>query len=95
MQRNYLRGLLICLIPCLAAGVFAFQPDKYKLGIDLAGVTILVYEINLERTKQLNDARKKADDPAAKQQAASTEGMSASFHIQPVTSRQSGISISL
>ena len=78
MQRNYLRGLLICLIPCLAAGVFAFQPSKYKLGIDLAGGTILVYEINLERTKQLNDARKKADDPAAKQsqQAASLEGLS-------------------
>ena len=75
MQRNYLRGLLICLIPCLAASLFAFQPDKYKLGIDLAGGTILVYEINLERTKQLNDARKKADGPATGEQA-STEGLS-------------------
>ena len=69
MQRNYLRGLLVCLIPCLAAGVFAVQTDKYKLGIDLAGGTILVYEINLERTKQLNDARKgSADEAAARQQ---------------------------
>ena len=47
MQRNFLRGLLICLIPCLLAGVFAVRLDKYRLGIDLAGGTILVYEINL------------------------------------------------
>ena len=73
MQRNYLRGLLICLIPCLVAAVFAVRLDKYKLGIDLAGGTILVYEINLERTKQLNDAKKSGDDPANKQQA---EGLS-------------------
>ena len=52
MQRNFLRGLLICLIPCLLAAVFAVRPDKYKLGIDLAGGTILVYEINLERSYQ-------------------------------------------
>jgi SecD/SecF fusion protein len=30
---------------------------KFKLGIDLAGGTILVYEINTERTRQLNAAR--------------------------------------
>ncbi len=56
MQRNYLRGLLICLIPCLLAGLFAIRLDRYKLGIDLAGGTILVYEINLERTKQRQEA---------------------------------------
>ncbi|AMV23833.1 bifunctional preprotein translocase subunit SecD/SecF [Gemmata sp. SH-PL17] len=50
MQRNFIRGLLICLVPCLVAAVFAVQPQKYRLGIDLAGGTILVYEINLERT---------------------------------------------
>jgi len=55
MQRNYLRGLLLCLIPCLLAAVYAVRLDKYKLGIDLAGGTILVYEINLERTKQLSE----------------------------------------
>ncbi len=56
MQRNYLRGLLVCLIPCLVAAVFAVRLDKYRLGIDLAGGTILVYEINLERTKQRKEA---------------------------------------
>lgn len=63
MQRNFIRGLLICLIPCLVAALFAVRLDKYRLGIDLAGGTILVYEINLERTK----ARKEAlgDAPAS------------------------------
>ena len=51
MQRNFLRGLLICLIPCVVAGFYAARPEKYRLGIDLAGGTILVYQINLERTK--------------------------------------------
>jgi len=76
MQRNYLRGLLICLVPCLAAIAFAAQTDKYKLGIDLAGGTILVYEINLERTKQLEDARKASGPAAAQAQAAAPEGLS-------------------
>src|SRR5579872_6776531 len=56
MQRNYLRGLMICLIPCLVAAVFAVRLDKYRLGIDLAGGTILVYEINLEKTQQRKEA---------------------------------------
>src|SRR3954464_154936 len=58
MQRNFLRGLLICLVPCLLAGVYAFQLDKYRLGIDLAGGTILGYEVNLERTRELAQAAK-------------------------------------
>ena len=61
MQRNFLRGLLICLIPCLLAGVFAVRLDKYRLGIDLAGGTILVYEINLERTKQRKESLGETD----------------------------------
>ncbi len=65
MQRNYLRGLLICLLPCLLAGYYASRLDKYRLGIDLAGGTILVYEINIERTKQLMDARKGTGQAAA------------------------------
>jgi SecD/SecF fusion protein len=56
MQRNFVRGLLICLIPCLVAALFAARLDRYKLGIDLAGGTILVYEVNLERTKQRAEA---------------------------------------
>jgi SecD/SecF fusion protein len=52
MQRNFLRGLLICLIPCLVAALFAARPEKYRLGIDLAGGTILVYEVNVDRTAQ-------------------------------------------
>ncbi len=66
MQRNYLRGLLICVIPCLLAGVYAFQWNKYRLGVDLAGGTILVYEVNLERTRELTQAAKDDGKPAAK-----------------------------
>jgi SecD/SecF fusion protein len=61
MQRNFLRGLLICLIPCLLAAVFAVRPEKYRLGIDLAGGTILVYEINIERTKQRIEAQARSE----------------------------------
>ncbi len=64
MQRNYLRGLLICLVPCLAAAVFAVRPDKYRLGIDLAGGTILVYEVNLERTKLRKEMQLTAQERA-------------------------------
>lgn len=64
MQRNFLRGLLICLIPCLLAGLFAARLDKYRLGIDLAGGTILVYQINLERTKLRKQAEQGNNDPA-------------------------------
>jgi len=74
MQRNYLRAFLICLLPCLAAAVFALQTDKYKLGIDLAGGTILVYEINLERTKQLEAARHGSGEGAQQAQMTS-EGL--------------------
>src|SRR5688500_2408943 len=61
MHRNYLRGLLVCLIPCLLAAVFVVRPEKYRLGIDLAGGTILVYEINIERTKQRIEAQARAE----------------------------------
>lgn len=78
MQRNFIRGLLICLIPCLVAALFAVRPEKYRLGIDLAGGTILVYEINLARTKARKDALGGADGSAPRP-AASTgreEGLS-------------------
>jgi SecD/SecF fusion protein len=58
MQRNFLRGLLICLIPCLLAALFVVRPAKYRLGIDLAGGTILVYQVNLERTKLRKETEK-------------------------------------
>ncbi|MCI0703915.1 MAG: protein translocase subunit SecD [Planctomycetia bacterium] len=70
MQRNFLRGFLICLIPCLLAALFALRPEKYRLGIDLAGGTILVYEVNLERTKQRKEAIGQSD-PAGSQPASS------------------------
>ena len=82
MQRNFLRGLLICLIPCLLAALFALRPEKYRLGIDLAGGTILVYQVNLERTKLRKeteqgprDAKEKDRDRDAPPPGLSTEEM--------------------
>jgi SecD/SecF fusion protein len=66
MQRNFLRGLLICLIPCALFGAIAvFKPKR--LGIDLAGGTILVYEVDLTRSQsrqQLAQNRPAAERPA-------------------------------
>ena len=39
---------------------------KNDVGIDLAGGTILVYEVNVERTKELNQAAKGDGGAAAK-----------------------------
>src|SRR5438045_1450902 len=73
MQRNYLRGLLVYLIPCLVAAYYAARLDKYRLGIDLAGGTVLVYEVNLERTKQLREARKQG---GGEEEVSATGGLS-------------------
>jgi SecD/SecF fusion protein len=76
MQRNYLRGLLICLVPCLIAALFAVRTDKYRLGIDLAGGTILVYEVNLERTKLRKQTEQGADKSADPTAGAPAPGLS-------------------
>ncbi|MFM8274885.1 MAG: protein translocase subunit SecD [Gemmata sp.] len=79
MQRNFTRGLLICLVPCLVAALFAVRPEKYRLGIDLAGGTILVYEINLERTKArreaLGDAGPAASNASVRGNVGRSEGL--------------------
>ena len=50
MQRNFLRGLLICLIPTALFGAAAYF-GTYRKGIDLAGGTILVYEVDVNKTQ--------------------------------------------
>jgi SecD/SecF fusion protein len=58
MQRKFLLRLIVCLIPTLIAAVFVsrgFYSETqgqagFLRGIDLAGGTILVYEVNLERS---------------------------------------------
>ena len=56
MQRKFLRPALICIIPCLIALLFivrAYIYDRFNFGVDLAGGTILIYEIDKERDEQL------------------------------------------
>jgi SecD/SecF fusion protein len=52
MHRNFLRGLLICLIPTALFGAAAAF-GTYRKGIDLAGGTILVYEVDLSKRKSV------------------------------------------
>jgi SecD/SecF fusion protein len=51
MQRNFLRGLLICVLPCALFGAFAVLKE-YRKGIDLAGGTILKYEVDLDKLRR-------------------------------------------
>jgi SecD/SecF fusion protein len=57
MRRNFLLGIIVCLIPTAIATLYTglafnkeFKGDTgFRRGIDLAGGTILVYEVNTER----------------------------------------------
>src|SRR5262245_21697531 len=56
-MKQFRTRILVCLIPVLvAAGVVAYASSEYyygrggfKLGVDLVGGTILVYEIDLDK----------------------------------------------
>ena len=70
MQRKFLRDSLLCFIPCLIAAVIVMRAwQKYddgeggfKLGIDLVGGTILVYEVDQQREKERRNLSKGEDD---------------------------------
>ena len=69
MKRNFLLGLILCLVPIALAGLFVGKAiDRenhgdvgFRRGVDLAGGTILVYEVNLENVKR--DQELSGDDP--------------------------------
>ena len=70
MRRSFLRPFLICLIPSLLALLFvgiAVSKEMnggvgFRRGIDLAGGTILVYEVDQDRFKDKNEARELTSD---------------------------------
>jgi SecD/SecF fusion protein len=72
MHRKFLRDSLICIIPCLIAAIVVFRAwQKYdageggfKLGIDLVGGTILVYEVDQQREKERQALSKGSDSGA-------------------------------
>jgi len=80
MRRNFLVSFILVMIPNALAAVFiglAFYHESegqsgFRRGIDLAGGTILVYEVNLERTK----ARLGSGAAPASGSAASNTGLS-------------------
>jgi SecD/SecF fusion protein len=81
MRRNFLLGLAVCLVPTLIAGLYVGrgflketkEPGTgFRRGIDLAGGTILVYEVDLART----EARKQRSGQADPSQTSATSGLS-------------------
>jgi SecD/SecF fusion protein len=49
MKNQFFWKIVICLVPCLAAGAAvadAVIHERFKLGVDLVGGTILVYEVD-------------------------------------------------
>src|SRR5262245_54126348 len=56
-MRPYLRKIFICLIPVLLhlwAIWYAVEHERFKLGVDLSGGTILVYEIDTRKVAEAN-----------------------------------------
>jgi SecD/SecF fusion protein len=79
MNNTLLRRTIICLAPVIAAVwviLWAWFNDRFKLGVDLSGGTILVYEID-PRKKTEDDKEKDkdkdkdmaSDDPTARARA--------------------------
>jgi SecD/SecF fusion protein len=72
-MKSYLGRILICLVPVLL-GIYvcawAYYYDKFRLGVDLVGGTILVYEVDTSKQQgevkpdELAAALKRRIDPA-------------------------------
>src|SRR5271166_5017562 len=67
-MRSFFWRIVICLLPCLWAGwvtttaIIRYvdgEPGGIKMGVDLEGGTILVYEIDL---KKKSDSKQQQDD---------------------------------
>ncbi len=78
-MRSYFWKFLICTLPCaLALWVTIDAVTRYvrgesggfKLGTDLVGGTILVYEIDWRKTSKDYDAKKKKDEKEGRKGAA-------------------------
>ncbi len=74
MKRNFLRGLLICLIPIALFGAAAIF-GTVRQGIDLAGGTILVYEVDLDKTKRRQQTESSTNQAKTKAVAQDDDGL--------------------
>jgi SecD/SecF fusion protein len=64
MLKQFFWRVFLCVAPVLVASGFiadAFYHDRFKLGVDLVGGTILVYEIDTRKTQTAED--KQTQDP--------------------------------
>ncbi len=65
-MRPYLLRISLCLVPVLAAfGAiwYAYAHDRFKLGVDLSGGTILVYELDLRKIQASEDGKDRRESP--------------------------------
>ena len=83
-MKQFFWRLAICILPCILAAVvttdatmkyYAGEPGGFKLGVDLVGGTILVYEIDL---------RKNAGDTESKFDPVRASGLDCSENDLPV-----------
>ncbi len=72
-MKSFLGRILVCVVPVLlgiAVCAWAYQYDKFRLGVDLVGGTILVYEVDTSKQQgevkpdELAAALKRRIDPA-------------------------------
>jgi SecD/SecF fusion protein len=72
-MKSYFGRILVCLAPVvlgIAVCAWAYQGDKFRLGVDLVGGTILVYEVDTSKQQgevkpdELAAALKRRIDPA-------------------------------
>jgi SecD/SecF fusion protein len=65
-MKSFLGRILVCVVPVvlgIAVCAWAYQYGKFRLGVDLVGGTILVYEVDV--AKQQSDQPAKPDELAA------------------------------
>src|SRR5579885_294361 len=72
-MKSFLGRILVCVVPVLlgiAVCAWAYQYDKFRLGVDLVGGTILVYEVDTSKQQgevkpdELAAALKRRIEPA-------------------------------
>src|SRR5579859_263806 len=65
-MKSYLGRILICVVPVvlgIAVCAWAYYEGRFRLGVDLAGGTILVYEV--DKSKMTDPDQYKGEDLAA------------------------------
>ena len=83
-MKSYLGRILLCVVPVvlgIAVCAWAYHYGKFRLGVDLVGGTILVYEV--DRSKMTDPDQYKPEDLAAALKRAHRPGRPVQHHHPP------------